>query len=348
MHFTFHAQSLSSSPDLVNVAGADLQQRTVEKDSPRSSSKEIIREPRPQSSLASQYNAVSTGNGGASEQTFVRTTRKYLVRMEHVGSVKEWIGRHLPAEREAQTAQSVYLDNERFDLYRGRLLRTPGAIAVRIRWYGSGPDPTRKVFVERKMRKRSANDTSVKERFRLNREVVGDYIAGKDADAISGNKKSALRNQILCNITANRLKPVMRSRYVRTAYQVPKDFSIRLTLDTNLEVLSERPQTNITQNGVLTSGTSWCRRWDDLYVNPLEVVHFGHAILETKTQIPSGEAAPQWLESLLRTDMVHDAKNFSKFTYGCASLFRKSVPALPMHSETLKDFFDQDNVILSQ
>jgi len=46
------------------------------------------------------------------------------------------------------TPVKVYLDNSQLELYHGRLDKTPGAIAIRLRWYGTGEPTT--VFVERK------------------------------------------------------------------------------------------------------------------------------------------------------------------------------------------------------
>ena len=40
------------------------------------------------------------------------------------------------------------MDNSQLELYHGRLDKTPGAIAIRLRWYGTGEPTT--VFVERK------------------------------------------------------------------------------------------------------------------------------------------------------------------------------------------------------
>ena len=40
-----------------------------------------------------------------------------------------------------QMINSVYLDNSQMELYHGRLLKLPDAIALRIRWYGVGNDP---------------------------------------------------------------------------------------------------------------------------------------------------------------------------------------------------------------
>ena len=59
---------------------------------------------------------------------------------------------------------SVYLDNDQLELYHGRLEKSPGAIALRLRWYGAG-DPSI-VFVERKThREKWVGEVSVKERF---------------------------------------------------------------------------------------------------------------------------------------------------------------------------------------
>jgi SPX domain protein involved in polyphosphate accumulation len=59
---------------------------------------------------------------------------------------------------------SVYLDNDQLELYHGRLDKSPGANALRLRWYGAG-DP-QLVFVERKThREKWMGEVSVKERF---------------------------------------------------------------------------------------------------------------------------------------------------------------------------------------
>ena len=50
---------------------------------------------------------------------------------------------------DAQLVNSVYFDNQQMELYHGRIEKSPGAIAIRVRWYG-GWDPTEWVFFERK------------------------------------------------------------------------------------------------------------------------------------------------------------------------------------------------------
>ena len=59
---------------------------------------------------------------------------------------------------------SSILISTKLELYHGRLDKTPGAIAYRLRWYGSG-DP-KVVFCERKTHRDTwTGEASVKERF---------------------------------------------------------------------------------------------------------------------------------------------------------------------------------------
>ena len=105
------------------------------------------------------------------KQEFCRSTRKYWVNTEDVSRVKYILLQHLPVflqktmagETDSQLVNSVYLDNLSMELYNGRLDKTPGAIALRHRWYGTGTPEL--VFVERKTHRESwAGEVSVKVR----------------------------------------------------------------------------------------------------------------------------------------------------------------------------------------
>ena len=136
---------------------------------------------------------------------FVRATTKYWVRSEDLSAVKLEIGKHLPVllcggkgegiMPDSQLVNSVYLDSPALELYHGRLNKTPGAVALRLRWYGTG-EPTL-VFVERKTHRDSwTGDGSVKERFVVTPDEVlpllrGAFLRGNPperhrADAVTG------------------------------------------------------------------------------------------------------------------------------------------------------------------
>jgi SPX domain protein involved in polyphosphate accumulation len=71
----------------------------------------------------------------------------------------------------ASFIDSVYLDNDQLELYHGRLDKSPGAIALRLRWYGAG-EPSL-VFCERKThREKWTGEVSVKERFTVSSWLV--------------------------------------------------------------------------------------------------------------------------------------------------------------------------------
>ena len=118
-------------------------------------------------------------------QGFIRSTQKFWVRGQDISTVKHHILQNLPVFRfdkdnfagDAQLISSVYFDNSQLELYHGRLDKKPGAIALRIRWYGSG-DPEN-VFVERKTHREGwKGEVSVKERFAISASQVLPFLNG--------------------------------------------------------------------------------------------------------------------------------------------------------------------------
>ena len=71
---------------------------------------------------------------------------------------------------------SIYYDNpETWELYEGRLKKTEGAEAIRLRWYGGMATAT--IFVERKTHREDwTGEKSVKARFSLKEKNVKDFL----------------------------------------------------------------------------------------------------------------------------------------------------------------------------
>lgn len=116
----------------------------------------------------------------------MRSTTKYWVRTEDVSQVKHIVLQHLPVFQfnkddfsgDAQLINSVYMDNSSCELYHGRLDKKPGAIALRLRWYG--PNEPNLVFVERKTHRESwKGEESVKERFVLPEDKTVPFLEGE-------------------------------------------------------------------------------------------------------------------------------------------------------------------------
>jgi SPX domain protein involved in polyphosphate accumulation/uncharacterized membrane protein YidH (DUF202 family) len=309
--------------------------------------------------------ASGTKNEDAS-QGFVRSTTKYWVRTADVSAVKHAILQHLPVFQynappvagsgsgggagpsgagevsdapdpgDAQLINSTYLDNSSMELYHGRLDKRPGAIAVRVRWYGDGAPRT--AFVERKTHRESwKGEESVKERFALPAGRVFPFLTGEygaadaAADLRAAGKREeevskfvALFEEVAAQVDAKQLAPVLRTQYQRTAFQIPYDSSVRISLDTNLVMMKENPDDG---PGCLESGR-WFRD-PALPVPRTEITRFPHAVLEVKLSLPEGTAAPAWVTDLLESGYLTEVHKFSKFMHGSATLLPDLVQAVP-------------------
>ena len=97
------------------------------------------------------------------------------VRVAHADALNPRPGHPSPV---SLPLPSSYLDNSSMELYHGRLDKRPGAIAVRVRWYGEGQP--RLAFVERKTHRESwKGEESVKERFTLAEPCVVPFLEGR-------------------------------------------------------------------------------------------------------------------------------------------------------------------------
>jgi len=73
---------------------------------------------------------------------------------------------------------SIYYDNEDLELYLGRLEKSEGAEAIRLRWYGGMG--VKQIFVERKTHREDwTGEKSVKARFPIKEEMVNGYLDGR-------------------------------------------------------------------------------------------------------------------------------------------------------------------------
>ncbi|KAI0486493.1 SPX-domain-containing protein [Xylaria cf. heliscus] len=310
--------------------------------------------------LSNMYNNVRTrGNpvkgdsaAGGSQGSFVRQTTKYWVHPDNVTELKLIILKHLPvlvfnASKEFETADSaitsIYYDNpDRWDLYEGRLKKTEGAEAIRLRWYGGMQNDT--IFVERKTHREDwTGEKSVKARFSMKEKNVNAYMRGdllptalfekarkdgkKSEKAIAEDE--SLAKEIQYSILKKGYRPVCRSFYNRTAFQLPADARVRISLDTELTMVRED---NL--DGGRRSGDNWRRMdigidWPFSQLPPSDVLRFPYAVLEVKLQTQHGQEPPEWVRQLISSHLVEAVPKFSKFIHGTASLFPNHINLLP-------------------
>ncbi|KZT40026.1 SPX-domain-containing protein [Sistotremastrum suecicum HHB10207 ss-3] len=288
---------------------------------------------------------------GGSQSAFVRQTTKYWVHPDNLVRLKLAILKHLPVlvfntKKEFEPADaaitSIYFDNEDLELYLGRLEKTEGAEAIRIRWYGGMN--TKQIFVERKTHREDwTGEKSVKARFPIKEENVNAFLRGEhtmDAEfqeLLKKGKKTAaevenliqLATEVQYAILTRKLVPVMRSFYNRTAFQLPGDAKVRISLDTELTLIRED-----NWDGRSRSGDNW-RRMDigiDFPFNqlpPEDKEIFKYGVLEVKLQTQLGQEPPAWVRDLVNSHLVEAVPKFSKFIHGCATLMPNRVDLVP-------------------
>jgi SPX domain protein involved in polyphosphate accumulation/uncharacterized membrane protein YidH (DUF202 family) len=290
-------------------------------------------------------------SAGGSQSAFVRQTTKYWVHPDNLVPLKLAILRHLPVlvfnadkefEQKDAAITSIYFDNEDLELYLGRLEKTEGAEAIRLRWYGDIDVKT--IFVERKTHREDwTGEKSVKARFPIKEHLVNAFLRGEytmDAELQAlvdkGKKTQAevdsmiqLASEVQYRILTKQLHPVMRTFYNRTAFQLPGDPRVRISLDTELTMVRED-----NWDGQTRAGDNW-RRTDIGIDHPFNQVPaedkelFKYGVLEVKLQTQFGQEPPKWVTDLVQSHLVEAVPKFSKFIHGCATLLPNRVDLVP-------------------
>ncbi|CAO3597934.1 unnamed protein product [Absidia cylindrospora] len=293
-----------------------------------------------------------TGNAaaGGDQSAFERATAKYWIHPDNITEVKSIIMLHLPVlifndnkpfEQDDAAISSVYFDNPDFDLYTGRLQRDEGAEAIRFRWYG--PMSTNSVFIERKTHHAWwLEGASVKDRFRLEEPDVAKFVSGELAAATYADRLTAkgtdekvvkdnlfIANGIQTSLKEKHLDPVLRAFYNRTAFQLPGDQRVRVSLDTDLTFIREDNFDRARR------GDGQWRRPDVgidypfSYLDEADILRFPYAVLETKLQTHLGQEPPAWLTNLIDSHLVHEVPRFSKYLHGACHFYGDRMPLLP-------------------
>ena len=311
-------------------------------------------------SLSKLYDQVRTkghpvkgdSSAGGKQQNFVRQTTKYWVHPDNITELKLIILKHLPVlvfnaskefERKDSAISSIYYDNtDTWELYQGRLKKTEGAEAIRLRWYGGMETDT--IFVERKTHREDwTGEKSVKARFSLKEKNVNAFLRGdmtteqvfekmrregkKSEKEI--NDLEQLAKEIQFRVIDRKLVPVTRSFYNRTAFQLPGDARVRISLDTELTMTRED-----NMDGKKRAGKNWRRMdigidWPFSQLPPGDVELFPYGVLEVKLQTAQGQEPPEWIRELTASHLVEAVPKFSKFIHGTATMFPSRIDLLP-------------------
>lgn len=243
---------------------------------------------------------------------------------------------------------SLYFDNPKFELYTDKVLKTKDASSLRLRWYGQLKEAS-EIFLERKTIRSGADDSegAVEERVALKEKYINDFINGKysmekTVQKIKDRKSTeevekyqSLVSSLQTFIQENDLQPVLRASYTRTAFQIPGDDRIRVSLDTDLALIRED---SLDSERPCREPENWHRQdIDDANMEyPFsglrkgEIVRFPYALLEIKVRETELQSrTKEWVQELMSSHLVHGAPRFSKFLHGVAVLFDDYVNSFP-------------------
>ncbi|KAI9699328.1 MAG: Phosphate metabolism transcription protein [Candelina mexicana] len=286
------------------------------------------------------------------------TSHKFWVHPDNILEVKTYILRRLPVlvynpqtSKVAEgglsdpTITSLYFDNASSSLYTQKVDREPDAASLRLRWYGQLSQKP-EIFFEKKTI--GENDKSEEKRFPCKEKYIQAFIKGEykmektvqklqDRQGQNSDGVEKLENtvgEIQAFIREKELQPVLRANYTRTAFQIPGDDRVRVSLDTDLALIredsldSERP----------------CRDPEDWHRNDIdsaemefpfntirkgEISRFPFALLEIKVKDTVKRKSNEWISDLMSSHLVKEAPRFSKFVHGIAQLFEDYVNSFP-------------------
>ncbi|KAF7595168.1 Phosphate metabolism transcription protein [Aspergillus hancockii] len=282
---------------------------------------------------------------------------KFWVHSDNILEVKTYILRRLPVliynpgtSKELETLPddptitSLYFDTSQFDLYTQKVARAPEASSLRIRWTGNLKDKPA-IFLEKKVV--TDDDRSKEVKVQLKQKHVKEFLDGEyrfdkklhrltdQGNGESQQAESLKRDveELQSFIKEHDLQPMLRANYTRTAFQIPGDDRIRISLDTNLALIRED---SLDEERPCRDTNEWHRTdIDDVgmeypfsSIRTGEIVRFPYGLLEIKLRGESAHKA-EWVNDLMFSHLVKEAPRFSKFVHGVAQLFEDYVNSFP-------------------
>ncbi|KAI9670005.1 MAG: Phosphate metabolism transcription protein [Alyxoria varia] len=283
------------------------------------------------------------------------TAYKFWVHPDNLLELKTLILRRLPVlvynpqnsrvaegDQRDPTITSIYFDNPSFSLYNAKVDHERNASSFRLRWYDD-LQGNQEIYCEEKTVQR--DDISSETRFttkpkHIQKFLNEDYHMDRDvqklrsrygADSTEVADLQHRVSEIKSFIKDKDLQPVLRANYTRSAFQIPGDNRVRITLDTNLALIRED---SLDSESPIRDPEEWHRKdIDDLQMEyPFEKIRkgeinrFPYALLEIRIR---GDKNYEWVTELMNSHLVKQAPRFSKFVHGVAQLFDDYVNAFP-------------------
>ena len=315
---------------------------------------------------------------GKDAETDVRPTDeykafKYWVHPDNLLEVKTHLLRRLPVlvynprsvkvvdgSQRDPTITSIYFDNHNFDLYQGKVEKGTAGASLRVRWTGQLRDEP-EVVLEKKFVDEATDSSDIriqlkpkyilpflKGEYKLEKQINRlEELLGADHEDVKAFKANV--EEIRSFIKEKHLEPVLRANYTRTAFQIPGDDRIRVSLDTDLALIREDAM----------DADRPCRDPDDWHRSDIderkmeypfsaikkgEISRFPFAVLEIKIKESNYTKYNTWLNDLMNSHLVKEEKRFSKFVHGVAELFEDYVNSFPFWLSDLETDIRRDPI----
>lgn len=147
---------------------------------------------------------------------------------------------------------------------------------------------------------------------------------GLYSDETELQTKLALFEDLKKLVDSKQMKPVLRSQYMRTYFQIPFDKTVQIKMDSNITMMKENPD-----NGPSCVTVGRWFRDPSLPVHRTEVTRFPHAVLDLKLSLTSNQETPAWVQELVSSGDLEEMNNFSKQLHGMTTLFPDLVQSVP-------------------
>ncbi|KAL1851565.1 Phosphate metabolism transcription protein [Paecilomyces lecythidis] len=303
----------------------------------------------------------------------IYTSHKFWVHADNITEVKTYILRRLPVlvynpktSKELNvpndpTITSLYFDSPQFELYNQKVARAPEAGSLRLRWMGPLNDQPA-IFLEKKIV--TEDDGSREVRVQLKEKHVQEFLRGEykfdkklhrmedhanEQEQVESFKKDI--EELQSFIREHDLQPMLRANYTRTAFQIPGDNRVRISLDTNLALIRED---TLDPERPCRDPNDWHRKDIDdsgmeypfSSIRKGEIVRFPHALLEIK--LKGDGRGGEWVNDLMASHLVKEAPRFSKFVHGVAQLFEDYVNSFPFWLGELENDIRRDPEVAFQ
>lgn len=252
---------------------------------------------------------------------------------------------------ESQQITSVYFDNQNATCYLHRILRYENAQLIRFRWYNENDgNPEKPIYIERKIHHEEwTGELSTKERFELEQKYISKYMSGqlnikefflkklnrKRKELLKGSKKidndirktlqseedRTMKNiSLACaiqkKILREDLSPIIRTSYLRSAFQLSDNNLVRISIDTNISLLNE----------YVLKRKNWCKLAEEA-LGKNEVMRLNYGIIEVKLKV---DKMPEWISTILNTNNSINVYKYSKYQTAMALLHSEKLQYIPI------------------